>query len=149
MAIMTTHSLRDLKPQNFVFGARPGNFPVYEPQLWSSAEAEITGARIANLYIRTIEVNENKVKATLMGIYGVPVPVKGRTTELLLKLKQIMQQTGKNITQLSLEIRNYLGYKCSFVTLKGQPIELERIERAHTAISERKSVIEVENLLYL
>lgn len=147
---MYTHNLRDLQNINGILHV--GTFKRGECLSKEFSEEEMVGKTIAGLYSRTIAYNENKLRATFMGIYGIRVDIpKGKVSDIVYNLKRIMSRTGKNITELTMAIRSYLGYKCAFVRLVGTaqvPVTIERIEKAYDKIQAKASFVEVENELY-
>lgn len=107
---------------------------------------------IKDLYNAAMEMNQKRINHTFEAIYGKPLLIKKKlTSEVIIKLKNIMQQTGKTITQITQEIRRYLGYPCSFFRIEGAnmiPIDSQRITKAYDLMTKRVSIIQIENALY-
>lgn len=110
------------------------------------------GKMIRDHYVENMKDMESEVNTTFAGIYGRHLPVKRKiTSEILIKLKEIMTQTGKTITEITHDIRRYLGYPCSFFRFEGAkqlPIDSQRITKAYELIKRRASIIKVEDALY-
>lgn len=138
------HQLSTLvKGKELVFSARPGRLPV-----WSYDDPVRIGRMMAWTLVRTVEVNENRVKSILMSIYDRPVDVRGRTSDLVFEIKSVTQDTGKTITEVILAIRRYLGYRCTFTTREGKFIPIERIKKAYLASAEGRSTKKIKQILY-
>lgn len=107
---------------------------------------------IKDVYNVSMDVYQKEINHTFEEIYGKPLVIKKRlTSEVIIKLKNIMQQTGKTIVEITQDIRGYLGYPCSFFRLDGIrtiPIDSQRITKAYELMRQRASILKVEDALY-
>lgn len=107
---------------------------------------------IKDHYHSNLDDMKSTITRIFVSIYGESVPFKERiTSEIWIKLKQIMQETGKTIEEVTRDIRNYLGYPCSFFRIDGArklPIDSQRIRKAYELMKQRKSIVAVEDALY-
>jgi len=98
------------------------------------------------------EENQKYVQDLFFKIYGRSIKFKETLSDLLIKIKNIVNQAGESIENIIDQIRSYLGYSCSFLRREGQSLVLcnsERILNAYKLVKEKKSFITVENVLYL
>jgi hypothetical protein len=99
-----------------------------------------------------INLTSSYISDTFARVYEKPVRFSDKISDLIIKIKNFMVQTGKTIEQVVGDIRNYLGYKCSFFRIQNGrevPINSDRIQKAYELISKRASFLQVENALYL
>lgn len=115
-------------------------------------DVETVGRTIANTYTSNMMAFKEQIDKEFSEIYGRPVAFKkSLSSEIIIRFKQFMQQFGKNPSQVAKEIKQYLGYECSFFRKDGDkiiPIEGERIKKAYELVLSGSPFIDVENTLY-
>jgi hypothetical protein len=157
----TVHDLKEVKFMFPVASAKPGNsvVKIYDSikihnnvlieNYPSPEEAENI---ILDIIESTYNSNLHYVKDLFHSIYGREFRIGNKLSDLLIKIKKIMIETNKTIEEIVLEIRNYLGYNCSFNRLQNNklvPCDSTRILNAYNLVKEKKSLITIENCLYL
>lgn len=141
-------------PREFVASGKPGELTTVLVSDYDCPECEKQEINhmISMMYHATLYTNKEVVNATFKKIYGFPLKFSEKMTgEILVKIKNIMQQTGKPIEQICAEIKRYLGYNCQFYRLvdgKAIPINSERILQAHSLLNQKVSILQVEEILY-
>lgn len=106
---------------------------------------------IVNKYFSTLSFEEKVIDTTFVQIYGKKMRFSQCVSELYIKIKNIMQATGKSIEEMVEAIHKSLGYKCSFYRYVGEkliPITSDRIIKAYDLATKGNGMIQVENALY-
>lgn len=148
--------LASCKPNGMVIvGGQMINTPLFQKEdfknLTSSEFTKVVFEMVRERYMETITHNMSQVNSIFMEIYDTPIRFKERVSDLLIKIKNVMVQTGKSIEQVVKEIRKYLGYDCQFFRMEGDrriPINSERIMKAHFLVEKKELFIKVEDALY-
>ena len=138
---MNIENLRDMTSKLPVHSQRPSEFEVSSDDIIHE---------IASLYIRTVNLNKRKIKNTYFRAYGRPIAVKeSNISQIIYAVKDLLKKTEvATLSQITYTIRRHLGYRCSFF-INDEPIDLQKLELAYKACKENKSILEVENILYL
>lgn len=150
---MQTNNLKNIK--NIVdlplFSVKVGQNPkILSSELKVECEQDLVDI-IVQSYIKTITFEERKINHTFVQIYGKPLKFKQAVSDLYIKIKNIMQNTGKSIVEMTQDIRKALGYNCSFFRNVGNtlvPVTSDRILKAYELVTQGKSLIHIENALY-
>jgi hypothetical protein len=155
---MYTKNLKDLKRLVPVASAQVGQsqVKVYGKTYTHRIEKEDYPEDALSLIWDIIQISYkntvNWVNQVFQRIYRKPVRFTGAISDFLIKIKTIMNQTGKTIEQIVQDIRSYLGYNCSFHRFEGDrsvPITSERILKAYELTRSKQNLIAIENVLYL
>jgi hypothetical protein len=153
---MKINNLKEIKNIFPVASAKPGNsvVRVYNSlRVHNNIVSEEYDERfIVELIKKVYDDNEKYIKDLFLNIYEKPVKFSDKLSDLFIKIKSIINMTGKSIDEIVSEIRSYLGYKCSFHRIQNGkliPINSERILNAYKLVQEKKSLVVVENILYL
>jgi hypothetical protein len=154
---MKTNNLKDLRKLNPICSAAPGKSEVmvfgktYHHNV-ATEDDELIDIIRAKVQVEYAILSQS-VRKRIITIYGKPLSFRDTISDLNFKLKKMVEKTGKTIEEIVREIRNYLGYKCSFTRYDESgrliPITSERILEAHKLISEKKNLVTIENTLYL
>ena len=162
---LRTKNLRDLSNLVPVASAKPGNSIVTTFNKMHSHHTEsrifknLTFAEFKQEVFRMIHreydsansYNIQNINSIFTTLYGKPLRFREAPSELILKIKRMIQKTGLSVDQLVNTIRQYLGYPCSFFRQDGDrtvPITSERLLKAHELITQKASIVKVEDALY-
>ena len=144
-------------PQEHPNSKRVGSFKCHSDKkilVYEMKEDEFEYARkvIKRRYRHTIDYNKWRANVTLQPFYGKPLLFADKvTSEVTYRIKEMIQETGKDIEEIAQEFRNYLGYRTPFFRKEGErmiPVDSQRIMKAYKAMKERKTVKEIEKILF-
>lgn len=115
-------------------------------------ELEFAKKIITRRYRAAVDYNKWRASCTLKPLYGKSIVFADRvTTEVTYRIKEMINETGKDISEIAEEFREYLGYRTVFFREengKRIPIDSQRIMKAYKAMQSRQPVKIIENLLF-
>lgn len=103
---------------------------------------------IEERYNNALQHSKERIAQTLKPLYKKPINFSNKiTTEVIIKIKRILNETDKNIPELVQEFDKFFGEEVSFFK-EGKPVSPEAICNAYRAITQEASKEEVKQLLY-
>lgn len=155
---MQTQSLKDLKELKLpvkVASFKPykdSRISTYCPCMLPENDPERIGKLIAKRYVNAVEWTRWRIEATLRPLYSRPLSFPDCSiTDMVVKVKDLINSTGMNIPDIARQFRTYLGYPCQFFRNEGSrrvPVDSQRLLKAHQAMRNRALVGAVERILY-
>lgn len=107
---------------------------------------------IKERYDLALKYNMDHLNSIFQYVYGKADLSPNRIGEIIIKLKDIKQETGKEFVQIVQEIKSYLGKQVSFWRMEqGQMVRVnsDRILSAYYAVQNKETFENVRNKLYL
>ncbi len=149
---MQTNNLKDLTSL-VKGGEKVASFkPYLDRSIVSWTELDGTYNKIMNLYVDCIKTMKDTISDKLIDLYNRPLRFSDNiTSEMIGKVNELMNVTGKSIKEIAKDFRNYLGYPCNFFRKedgKVIPVDLDRIMAAYKAMKSKALVGKVEKILF-
>lgn len=138
--------------KNFIGSYKPSmSATTFQTQDLSDLDAAFIVAE--KQYWSTLRYNRRIINEAMIPLYGKPLFFRDRMTgDILIRVKKLKEATGKSLGEIGQDLKDYLGYPCSFFRQEASgrkiPVDSERILNAYTAMKENKAISEIENILY-
>lgn len=134
-----------------VRGVHPGVY--YHNTSWT--QFNLTEGEFSQLVWREIRSKydyyvNTTLDYTFSHIYGKPLKFNNKA-QVLNKMRTIEETMGKSILDMSKEIRQYMGYPCSFWRKQNDKLTIlasEKIVAAYKMVQDRRKFVDIENFLY-
>ena len=144
---MITHDITKLPKYQLYASFKPGMLSIPD----DNTDLDVMDT-IANRYHQTLRYNKRRINDTLRPLYGKPLKIKDSSVgTMIIKIKEVISSTDRDVDQIAKDIREYLGYPCSFYRRKGtvlSPVQSDIIVKAWRAVQEKLSKEQVKEILY-